>query len=384
MKKLLIVLLTTFISNEQYKKTVRFNMKKFKFSMFKEFIVFKNNRVKDKTVLVFEPNGCHAEVIVGYTKYLYELGYKVDILTTRKNIKSKFFNSFLDNQNIKLFTANEALYKAYLKSKKIKEYEFVWIMSSKYYINHSKNTNIVDYLGFTPIGKNKTIFTIHDTADFKKEQLDALIPNNQIVSLATFTKGVMVNPHYFCDYEIYPKNKITTFITIGEITNARRNYNELFSAIRNLISLNHKFKIVVISRSEPSGIPEDILSHIVFKRNLNYPDMYKEIINSDFFLPLLDPDNKEHERYITTGATGSTQLIYGFSKPCLIHQKFAPYYMLDETNSIIYKDDFLSSMLSAIKMEEKEYSNLQKNITQTSSKIKQISIKNLKTILSSF
>lgn len=380
MKKLLINLLVALIPKKEYRRKIRFYINKFNMSMFKEFDIFKKNIIKNNTVLLFEPNDSHAEVIIGYTKYLSDLGYNIDILTTKENIQSQFFISFVNIPNIKIFTANEILYKKYFKLEKIKNYEFIWFTSAKYYAN---KVNIIDYLGFTPKGKHKTLFTIHDTFDFYEEKLDFLIKQNQIISLANFTKGIMINPHYFCEYSLLPKNDATTFITIGAVTEHRKNYNMLFSAVRELILQNYKFKIIVISRNKAKNMPKNVRPYITFKQNLNFPDMYDEIIKSDFFLPLLDPKIKNQERYITTGVTGSTQLIYGFSKPCLIHEKFAKYYLFDEKNSIVYKDDLYDSMLKAINMSKEEYKLLQKNISDVAKSIQKKSINNLSKLLNS-
>lgn len=380
MKKLFTNLLLALIPNKKYRKKIRSYINKFNKSMFKELNTFKKNIIKNNTVLLFEPNDSHAEVIIGYAKYLSGLGYNIDILTTKENIQSRFFISFVDIPNIKIFIANEILYKKYFKLEKIKNYEFIWFTSTKYYAN---KVNIINYLGFTPEGKHKTLFTIHDTLDFDEETLDFLIKQNQIVSLSNFTKGIMVNPHYFCKYSLLLKNVTTTFITIGAILEYKRNYVTLFSAIRELILQNYKFKIIMISRNEAKNIPEDIKPYIIFKQNLNFPDMYNEIIKSDFFLPLLDPNNKDQERYITTGTTGSVQLIYGFSKPCLIHEKFAKYYLFDEKNSIIYKDDFYTAMLQAINMSKEEYKLLQKNISIVTKSVQKKSINNLTKLIKS-
>ncbi len=40
--------------------------------------------------------------------------------------------------------------------------------------------------------------------------------------------------------------------------------------------------------------------------------MYEAMRRAERFPPLLDPGNPAHNRYITTGVTGSAQLVYGF------------------------------------------------------------------------
>jgi hypothetical protein len=105
--------------------------------------------------------------------------------------------------------------------------------------------------------------------------------------------------------------------------------------------------------------------------------------NTDFFLTLLDPDNPDHDRYITHGTSGSFQLIYGFSKPCLIVEKFAEVYGFTLDNAIIYKDNkYLGlAMQKAIDMSGDEYEDIRKNLIKMSNDIYNMSFENLKNVL---
>ena len=111
--------------------------------------------------------------------------------------------------------------------------------------------------------------------------------------------------------------------------------------------------------------------------------MYKELEKADFFLTLLDPDNPEHDRYITTGTSGSFQLIYGFAKPCLINKKFATLHGFNDENSIIYEknSDFTEVLKKAIDMPANDYNMMQNSLKSYAYSLYQMSIKNLKEIL---
>ena len=53
----------------------------------------------------------------------------------------------------------------------------------------------------------------------------------------------------------------------------------------------------------------------MWPENFDFPAMYEAMRRADYFLPLLDPGNPAHDRYITTGITGSALLrLYGFAK----------------------------------------------------------------------
>lgn len=89
--------------------------------------------------------------------------------------------------------------------------------------------------------------------------------------------------------------------------------------------------------------------------------------NADFFLPLLDPENEAHERYLNAGTSGTFQLVYDFN----------------DGNSIVYaKNDTLSqAMKTAIDKNATEYSSLQNNLKSLVQEIEKFSSENLKGML---
>ena len=107
--------------------------------------------------------------------------------------------------------------------------------------------------------------------------------------------------------------------------------------------------------------------------------MYKEMEKADFFLPLLDPSNEWHRRYLNETTTGSRQLILGFLKPCLINEEFANAYDFNQNNSIIYQqNNLLNAMKAAININSEEYEKLQKNLNLLAQNIYKESLQNLK------
>lgn len=116
---------------------------------------------------------------------------------------------------------------------------------------------------------------------------------------------------------------------------------------------------------------------------LNFEDMYNKLEEADYILPLLDPDNDEHNRYITTGTSGSFQLMYGFIKPAIIHKKFADYYNLNDKNAIVYDNnqDLYDKLIYSINIDANKYKSLQQNLIELSNSIYKKSINNLKTLI---
>ena len=101
---------------------------------------------------------------------------------------------------------------------------------------------------------------------------------------------------------------------------------------------------------------------------------------SDFYLPLLDPKNKDHLRYIDRSLTGSALLVYFSKKIPLINEKFADVYRFDKNNSLIYSENLAECMKQAVDMSEKRYSVLVENLMNTVKKIEKENIDNLKKI----
>jgi hypothetical protein len=154
------------------------------------------------------------------------------------------------------------------------------------------------------------------------------------------------------------------------------------NATEKLANEDLDFEILAIGRWEIESIPENILKYFDIKPRLPFDEMYGELENSDFFLPLLDPTNESHFRYTKTGVTGGAQLVYGFLKPPVVCRDFAKFYSWDEKNSIIYDDVSLEEgMKQAILITNSDYKSLQNNMKRLQDGIYKQSLKNLKGIL---
>ena len=190
-----------------------------------------------------------------------------------------------------------------------------------------------------------------------------------------------MNPCLFGDVKITQKNKITTFITVGGIAAFRKNHAELINAIQELVKQKLKFKVIIIGKGELNNLPDEIKPYIEITGRLKFPEMFEQMEKADFFLPLLDPENPDHNRYITTGVTGSAQLIYAFEKVPVIQKKFAKFYRFDNKNAIVFDKDLATAMAKAISLSSPEYNKLQSELHNTKQEIICESEKNLKGIL---
>ena len=339
-----------------------------------------NHDISDNTVLLIEANNCHGEVLPGIAKYFLDIGYSVDVIMTESEFDLKPFGKF-DGTNINIFPMRKDIIWHFFNTNYIKAYKYIYINTE--YIGDPITKKLIPISSYFKADaiKDKLVLMNHRPRTFKNISYRNLI----LASLPVKDKYAVVNSHYFGDVAITGKNDISNFIVIGNIEDKRKNHNLLLDSVGQLLQQGvTKFKITVIARTgNLDSIPENIRLFIDFKGRLDYPQMYKELEKADFFLTLLDPDNSEHDRYITTGTSGSFQLIYGFAKPCLINKKFAALHGFNEENSIIYEknSDFTEALKKAIDMSANDYNSMQNSLKIYADNLYQTSLKDLKEVL---
>lgn len=342
-----------------------------------------NIDIRDKSVLLVEINRYHGECLPGMAKYFIDLGYNVDVLMSNEEAQLNPFSDF-KNDKLKIYALKSSAIKEILCSDIMERYDHLYINS-----NVVKGVPVGEYLGNDikyPSGKIITL--CHDIKS--KDEINFNTENASIISLLDFpnvnNKEIRkVNTHYFKDIVKHEKNKIVKFIVVGNIEAKRKNHNLLIDAVSQLLSENiTNFRIVVVSRIGNLEIPKELNPFFEIKGRLSYEAMYKELEKADFFLTLFDPDNVEHNRYLTTGASGSYQLIYGFNLPCLLPYKFqVDINGFNNQNSIGYADNnhFCKAMKMAIQMNNEKYNEYKNNLMSLANEIYKTSLNNLREIL---
>ncbi len=341
----------------------------------------KTPEIKENTFIVWEAcKVSHSEVVPGYIKYLSDLGYHVSVLVEPDRIKEGLFCRLnLPNVTINRMTGRES--REFFKNGDLSKLKGV-IVTTAGKICDCLNYNQC-YINFNAsIDKKKLFFVEHDL----KLAVDNGSWNEKLIMLRKMdykgAKCIPVNPHYFGDVKITPKNSdIVNFLTVGVLKPRKKNNAEIINAVMELHNKGvHNFKVTVIGKGKMKNIPQEIRKYFDLKGRLNFDRMYEEIEKADFMLTAYDNDNPKHLRYITTGTSGNFQLIYGFLKPCLINRTFAKINELCEKNSIIYDSpkDYTSAMERGITMSQEEYSAMQNNLKITVDKIYEESKKNLK------
>jgi hypothetical protein len=349
--------------------------------------------VRPNSVLVVEPNDCHGEVIPSYVRYLVNLGYDADVLMRPEVYDLKPFCRYEDARVRCLALPLELQKHFFALKKSLDRYKRIFFTSHILYqalqLHSGLMYRTLTLRDGTVFGRCLPIFA-HFPA--LRESLDRLVvvehhfdfadrellARDKVITLTDFnapgSPSIGVNPHFFGEVRMTPRSEgnFTNFITVGALKNFRRSCDLLLESVWELHrSRPGAFKITVIGLGELEKIPEEIRPYFDIRGRVDFPALYAEMEASDFFLTLLDPSNIEHDRYLTTGTTGSFQLIYGFAKPCLIHEKFAGKYELTNENSLIYTANagLAETMRRAMNMGGEEYSSLQSALKETADAI---------------
>lgn len=354
---------------------------KFKYDL-KTQIKFSNS------VILWEPSKySHGEILTGFAKYLLDLGYEVYIFCNPDRYKEKLFGRF-KSRHLHFNKISEAEILDYYYHNQFKKCKLIIITTVRNVLD--TKSNYEQKLELFPENIRKKILLVeHDI----KAPVDKGFIRDDIITIfkPNYKNTIInvVNPHYFGNIKITSKNKgITKFVVVGEINSYRKNHLQLIEAIEKLHKNKYSnFKFYFIgNNSENINIKPELAQLIIMTGRLNFEDMYNKIEEADYILPLLDPDNNEHNRYITTGNSGSFQLIYGFIKPAIIHKKFSDYYNINDKNAIVYNNnqDLYDKLIYSINIDSNEYKSLQQNLQKLSNSIYKQSINNLKTLINNY
>lgn len=377
LKKLLVNLFCLFIRNKKQRDSFRCGMNRFLWRCFlTDFIQvrrFRASKVQNRVLLV-EVNDFHAEVIAGYLAYFQQSGYAVDVLINAKIEKEKPFVR-QDMQKVNVFSCGAYGIRKILNSEKLNEYKCIFIMSAILYPSY-----VLDEYRKLKYLKNICVVE-HDLKDVKSHQEEDLCEKGRLITLGKFNRGVFVNPCRFGQVAYTEKNKETRFIVVGAINAAFKNHQILIDAIKELSARGKSFKVVVIGNGKLRCLPENVAAHIEFKGRLSFPKMFDELEKADFYLPLLDDLNEKHKRYVTTGVTGSAQLIYAFAKIPVIQTYFADFYRFTDENAVLYASELTKAMADAIDVLPEQYKKMQAALIRTADAIRSESESNLEKIL---
>lgn len=341
--------------------------------------------ISPNSFIVWEPcTYSHAEVLPGYVKYLLDLGYHVVVFATPERFDEGLFSRCSDVR-LSLNRLSQRAIRRFFRRHGLLQARGIMITTARK-ISGKDNYTAEQQL-FADRGPDQKLLLVEH--DIKAVADNGSLTDQTITLRKPNYKNAMttvVNPHWFGKVRITDKNNdCVNFVTIGAMRGKRRNATLLIDAARSLRAQGiTNFRITVIGRGNLRGVSSAVREHIDIKGRVNFSTLYAELEKADFFLPLLDPENSQHDRYISTGTSGSFQLIYGFAKPCLIAEKFAALNGIQHTNSIVYatNDDLAQAMRTAIHMTPQSYRTMQQALQTQAASIYAESLENLRKLTS--
>lgn len=340
--------------------------------------------IKDNTFIVWEPcSKSHSEVVPGFCKYLLDLGYHVSVLVTPERYKEGLFSRFQD-KNLTLNKLSQKEIKEFFKNTPIDNVKGVMVTTV------GKICDCVHYdrayQAFYPNTDKKKLLFVEHEASFA---LDKNTWNENLITLRELNykngKSIVINPHYFGDVKITDKNPdITNFITIGAIKPNKKNSKMIIDSFYEVYKRGYRnFKVTVVGKGSLKHLPKELHKFFDIKGRLSFSKMYDELEKADFMLTSYNEDDPEHIRYNTSGTSGNFQLMYGFLKPCIITQGFAPINGLNNKNSILYEkeENYPDAIEKAINMDNNSYKQMQNNLREYQEWLYKNSLENLKNII---
>ena len=193
----------------------------------------------------------------------------------------------------------------------------------------------------------------------------------------------MLNPHHFgrITHNDYKKDGVVRFITVGSIKTAKRNFSELAEA---LSKLHGNWELKIVGAVDNPDCLKALPPQVKILGRLDFADMYREIENSDFLLPLLDPEIEVHKHYLHSCTSGSRQLILGFQVVPVIHRDFGIHYNFSEKNAVFYGEISLAdAMEKAMQLSFDEYMRMADELQKEAQRVYDISLQNLQKRLDS-
>lgn len=349
-----------------------------------DFFFSKTPEIKESTFLVWEPCSVnHSEVVPGFCRYLLDLGYHVSVILNPKHYKEGLFCRFRD-ENISYNKMSKRQIKLFFKNDDLSKIKGVLVTTAGKICDNVHYEQCYDV--FNKNIDKKKIFIVEHKANFA---IDEGKWDEKIITLNKLNykgaKSTVVNPHYFGEINITPKNeKITNFAVVGTIRERKRNNELIINSVEKLYEAGYEnFKVTVIGKGNLKNIPSKIRRFFDIKGRMPFNKMYDEIEKADFFLTSYDEEHPNHLRYITSGTSGNFQLIYGFLKPCVIKKSFCTVNGFDENNSVVYEKttDYKDALIRCIEMKNDEYKTLQNNLSSYVKKLYDYSLDNLRNLI---
>jgi hypothetical protein len=335
-------------------------------------------RVYPKTVLLVEPNAFHGVVLPGYYKYLKDLGFSVVLLCRYANYKNSAFCRCKEKP--RLFVVSPTLMRWALRSRKIRQFDFVFFTSSQMFEQSVRAFGeVINYLGAKPQARLGVLHVEHQFLPQQKTYTTDLRDMFVLTkSVSNEVEPPMLNPHWFGDVRHTSLNQgKRIFIAVGNLKYKNNSIPVLFESVRKLEG-KYDFEVWLIGAGtkglEEVGLPRSVKTF----GYQTFGKMYELLEHADFILPLLDPDYEGHQHYLEGVTSGAILLSLGFSKIPIMHNRFAERYGFSAQDSILHESGgFEEAMKRALLLDESEYAVIQQQLHELEQSVYSESLENL-------
>lgn len=210
---------------------------------------WRRHPVAGRTILILEPNYCHGEVIPGFCRHLLDMGYRVDVLMHHSLARQSPLCCFKENE-IQIFTAMCTSWKRLAKAPVLNRYEAILVSTSAFY----DTPGWAGFLHMTGLDRFTNLLAVeHELKDIPRFGEEGLERQGRLLTLGSFPKGTMVNPHFFGEIPPAPRNREPVFITVGSLSAQRKNHNLLIEALQTIYHEGHRDFSVIIRRGRRTG-----------------------------------------------------------------------------------------------------------------------------------
>lgn len=204
---------------------------------------WRRHPVAGRTILILEPNYCHGEVIPGFCRHLLDMGYRVDVLMHHSLARQSPLCCFKEG-DIHIFTAMCTSWKRLAKARVLTRYEAILVSTSAFY----DIPGWASFLHMTGFDKFANLLAVeHELKDiprFGEEELDR---QGRLLTLGSFPRGMMVNPHFFGEIPPAPRNREPVFITVGSLSAQRKNHELLVEALETVCNEGYRnFSVIIV------------------------------------------------------------------------------------------------------------------------------------------
>ena len=352
-----------------------------------------------KKALLFEVNPYHQVMLPGLLYDLIQMGFEVDLLV-REGINCEDVLVRIE-EKYNIYYYNDNTIKSVCKSLGgLNSYNYILFSSLEYY-HDGIFESAYDYLSRVEEITTSFAGIIHNPD--KLEDINAvwMLSEHRVFSLSP--SSYMNNsietciPTFFGAYDQPSRNTKKIFL-VGQSNDINYLASQIqitidfgienFSVIcvgkykRELLVLKYLVKraidfVLKIIRKEPKYNLKYSLKafrKIEFVGTLSYEEMFKIIEECSFIDIAMNPSVSSG--FYTGRTTGALLLAYGFSKPCIMEQRFAKAYCLNESQSVIYSNMQLG-LVEALKMNDEQYREMVNEFEIKRKLMEHMSIENL-------